>query len=75
MTKRDLKNVDVDFERSVADESPSREERNPVNREQHYGGAPKDDVSGLAPDAEREKSEWESRYGSEESRDKLGFDG
>lgn len=73
MTKRDLKNVDVEFERSVADEQAPARDRDPVNRERHYGGAPQDDVSGDA-DPQRESEEWESRYGSEESRNKLGFD-
>lgn len=75
MTKRDEKRVDVEFERSVADEPASSSDRDEVDRERHYGGAPNDDVSGLQPDNERETTEWEQRYGSEESRDKLGFDG
>lgn len=68
------KNVEHEFDRSVAEERPVTPDRDPVDRDRHYGGAPLDDVrSDVDPDAEA--SEWESRYGSEESRDKLGFDG
>lgn len=75
---RRSENVDVEFVRSVADE-PKRRERDDVNVvDRHYGGAPTDDVpvgsSGEADEA-RESREWEKRYGTEESRDRLGFDG
>lgn len=66
--------IDVEFERS-AEESPDRaEDRDPVDRERIYGGAPEIDQQ-TEVDPEREKEEWERRYGSEESRDKVGFDG
>ena len=67
------KKIDVEFERTVAD-SPAPSDTNELGRERHYGGASQDDTSFQADEAE-EAAEWESRYGSEESRDKLGFDG
>ena len=69
-----MKKVDTEFERSVADEPPSSTDRDPLDRDRHYGGAPELDQQ-TDVDPERESAEWERRYGSEESRDKLGFDG
>jgi hypothetical protein len=68
------KPVDTEFERSVAEEPPHADDRNAIDRDRHYGGDPaldrKRDV-----DPAGEAREWERRYGTEESRDKLGFDG
>lgn len=72
---REKKDVDVEFTRSVADEKNDVTDRDAIDRDRHYGGAPKDDVGGLNVDVEREKKEWEQRYGTEESRDRVGFDG
>ena len=74
---KDEEKVDMEFERSVADEpaQPAEDtDRDPVNRERIYGGAPELDRQ-TKVDPEKETAEWERRYGSEESRDKLGFDG
>ena len=71
MTKKD---VDVEFERSVADEPPQPVDRDPLDRDRIFGGAPELDRP-AAVDEEHEKEEWERRYGTEESRDKVGFDG
>jgi hypothetical protein len=66
--------IDVEFERSVADEPKREEDRDPLDRERHYGGEPLLDRP-TEVDPEGEAAEWERRYGSEESRNKLGFDG
>lgn len=66
--------VDVEFERSVADEPKTTSDRDALDRDRHYGGDPVLDRQ-TDVDPERETAEWERRYGSEESRDKLGFDG
>ncbi|HYO78430.1 MAG TPA: hypothetical protein VE010_18365 [Thermoanaerobaculia bacterium] len=66
--------MDVEFERSVADEPKTTTDRDPLDRDRHYGGDPVLDTQ-TDVDPERETAEWERRYGSEESRDKLGFDG
>jgi hypothetical protein len=73
MTK-DTRKVEVEFERSVADEPKQAEDRDPLDRDRHYGGEPELDAR-TDVDPEGEKAEWERRYGTEESRDKLGFDG
>lgn len=66
--------VDVEFERSVADEPPTSTDRDPLDRDRHFGGEPVlDRPSAVNPAGEAAK--WERRYGSEESRNKLGFDG
>lgn len=69
--------IDVELERSVADEPKQQQDRSELLTERHYGGAPQDDVSPklVEVDEEREAREWEKRYGSEESRDRLGYDG
>lgn len=72
MTKKP--DIDVELERSVAGEPKSNTDRDPLDRDRHYGGAPELDTR-TEVDPEREASEWEKRYGTEESRDKLGFDG
>jgi hypothetical protein len=67
-------NIDVELERSVADEPKTTNDRDPLDRDRHYGGAPElDTQTDVDPDAE--SAEWERRYGTEESRNKLGFDG
>lgn len=72
MKKKD--GVDVEFTRSVADEPAQPENRDAIDRDRHFGGEPELDQQ-TSVDPEREAAEWERRYGSEESRDKLGFDG
>lgn len=67
-------NVDVEFERSAEGEPNVPNDRDPLGRDRHYGGEPVLDRQTNA-DPERESEEWTRRYGSEESRDKLGFDG
>lgn len=61
----------VDFERSV-EETPDRPaDRDPLDRDRHFGGEPElDRPTEVAPTAEAE--EWERRYGTEENRNKLG---
>jgi hypothetical protein len=66
--------VDMEFERSVADEPESPTDREPLDPDRQYGGEAVLDRA-TAVDPERETAEWEKRYGSEESRNKLGFDG
>ncbi len=66
--------VDVELERSVADEPKQANDRDPLDRDRHYGGEPELDRP-TEVDPEGEASEWERRYGTEESRNKLGFDG
>jgi hypothetical protein len=66
--------VDVEFERSVEDGKGGATDRDPLDRDRHYGGEPVLDTQ-TDVDPEKESAEWERRYGSEESRDKLGFDG
>lgn len=68
------KDVDVEFERSVADEPKQNVDRDPLDRDRHFGGEPVLDTQ-TEVDPEKESAEWEKRYGTEESRDKLGFDG
>ncbi|HET7434733.1 MAG TPA: hypothetical protein VFN10_08480 [Thermoanaerobaculia bacterium] len=68
------KRVDVEFERSVADEPVVPEDRDPIDPDSRFGGEPELDQP-TAVDPEAEAEEWEKRYGTEESRDKLGFDG
>lgn len=70
----DKPKVDVEFERSVADDADRTEDRDSLDRDRHYGGEPVLDAQ-TDVDPEAEKAEWEKRYGTEESRDKLGFDG
>lgn len=72
MTKKTR--VDVEFERSVADEPKQPVDRDPLDRDRHFGGEPLLDKQ-TEVDPEAESAEWERRYGTEESRDKLGFDG
>lgn len=72
--KGDEQPVDVDFERSVADEPKTDGDRDPLDRDRHFGGEPVLDTQ-TEVDPEGEAAEWEKRYGTEESRDKLGFDG
>lgn len=69
--KRHKTGVDVEFERSVADAPAKPIDRDPVDRERIYGGAPALDQQ-TEVDAEAETREWEQRYGTEESRNKLG---
>lgn len=64
--------IDVEFERSVADEPKQTPDRDALDRDRHYGGDPVLDTN-VEVDAEREKAEWEKRYGTEESRDRIGF--
>lgn len=66
--------VEQDFVRSVADEPKQEADRDPLDRDRHYGGEPVLDTQ-TEVDPEGESAEWERRYGTEESRDKLGFDG
>jgi hypothetical protein len=66
--------VEVDFVRSVDDEPRQREDRDPLDRDRYFGGEPELDKATEVDEA-RESAEWEQRYGTEESRDKLGFDG
>lgn len=68
------KDVDQEFARSVEDEPDQPIDRDPLDRDRHFGGEPLLDRP-TEVDPEREKAEWERRYGTEESRDKLGFDG
>jgi hypothetical protein len=67
--------VDMEFVRSVAEEPAGEGESDNVGEDRHYGGSPDGESNAATADEEREKHEWESRYGTEESRDKLGFDG
>ncbi|HEX8172346.1 MAG TPA: hypothetical protein VF824_17565 [Thermoanaerobaculia bacterium] len=69
-----MKKPHIDFERSVADEPPQSTDRDPLDRDRHFGGEPELDRP-TEVDAEHESEEWEKRYGTEESRDKVGFDG
>ena len=71
---KDIPQVEVEFERSAEAEPKQSEERDPVDRERYYGGEPLLEKPAEV-DAERETAEWERRYGSEESRNKLGYDG
>lgn len=64
--------IEVELERSVADEPKQATDRDPLDRDRHYGGEPLLDQQ-TDVDPEGEASEWERRYGPEESRDKLGF--
>ena len=66
--------VEMEFERSVADEPERETDRDPIDRERHFGGEPVLDRP-TEVDPEGEAAEWERRYGTEESRNKLGFDG
>jgi hypothetical protein len=66
--------VDVEFERSAEAEPDRAADRDPLDRDRHYGGEPELDRPAEV-DAEGEAAEWERRYGTEESRDKVGFDG
>lgn len=66
--------VEMELERSVADEPPQPTDRDPLDRDRHFGGEPLLDRP-TEVDPERESSEWERRYGTEESRNKVGFDG
>ena len=68
------KKIDVEFERSVAEEPPQSTDRDPLDRDRHFGGEPEFDRQ-TEVDPEREAAEWEQRYGTEESRNKSGFDG
>lgn len=68
------KEVDVEFTRSVAEEPPQSKDRDPLDRDRIFGGAPELDQPAEV-DEERETEKWEKRYGTEASRDKLGFDG
>ena len=70
----DARGVEVELERSVADAPQAPTDRDPLDRDRHYGGEPVLDRP-TAVDPERESAEWERRYGTEESRDKVGFDG
>jgi hypothetical protein len=48
----------------------------PLDRDRHYGGGDHPELDQPTDvDPEQEKKEWERRYGTEESRDKVGFDG
>ena len=70
------KKIDVELERSVADEPRQNADRDPLDRDRHYGGSEDPTLDRQTNvDADAESKEWERRYGSEESRDKLGFDG
>lgn len=72
--KRGEQPVDVEFERSVADEPRTSTDRDPLDRDRHFGGEPVlDRPSPVDPSGEAVK--WERRYGTEESRNKVGFDG
>lgn len=71
--KRDT-GIDVEFERTVTNEPPQPSDRDPLDRDRHYGGEPVLDTQ-TEVDPESEAAEWERRYGTEESRDKVGFDG
>ncbi len=66
--------IDVELERSVAEEPKTTTERDPIDRDRHYGGEPLLDTQ-TDVDPEGEAAEWEKRYGTEESRNKLGFNG
>ncbi|HYH09897.1 MAG TPA: hypothetical protein VEK11_22810 [Thermoanaerobaculia bacterium] len=66
--------VDVEFERSAEGQPTPIPDRDPLDRDRHYGGEPALDQQ-TEVDPEREQAEWEKRYGTEESRDKIGFDG
>ncbi len=70
----DAPKIDVEFERSVADEPKTASDRDPLDRDRHYGGDPELNQQ-TEVDPEREAAEWERRYGSDESRNKSGFDG
>lgn len=67
-------NVDHEFERSAEGEPDRPADRDPLDRDRQYGGEPLLDRQ-TDVDPEGEAKEWERRYGTEESRDKLGFDG
>jgi hypothetical protein len=67
-------NVKTEFERSVEGTPDRPAERDALDRDRHYGGEPLIDRQ-TEVDPERESEEWERRYGSDESRNKLGFDG
>lgn len=71
---KNAEQVEVEFERSVADEPKTPAERDPLDRDRHYGGEPLLDTQ-TDVDPEGESAEWERRYGTEESRNKVGFDG
>lgn len=66
--------IDVELERSVAEEPKTNTDRDPIDRDRHYGGDPVLDTQ-TDVDPEGEAAEWEKRYGTEESRNKLGFNG
>lgn len=72
--KNDASGVEMEFERSVADEPERPTDRDPLDRDRHFGGEPVLDRQAEV-DPDRESAEWKRRYGSEESRDKVGFDG
>ena len=66
--------VEMEFERS-AEEAPEREtDRDPLDPDRQFGGESLLDRQ-TEVDPEAEAAEWERRYGSEESRNKVGFDG
>ena len=69
-----MKKPDIEFVRSVADEPPQSTDRDPLDRDRHFGGEPLLDRQ-TDVDPEAESAEWERRYGTEESRNKLGYDG
>ena len=66
--------VDVEFERSAEGQPTPPADRNPVDPDHPYPGQSALDQP-TEVDAERETEEWEKRYGTEESRGKVGFDG
>jgi hypothetical protein len=72
--EKDTPQVEQEFARSVADEPKQETDRDPLDRDRHYGGEPLLDAQ-TEVDPKAESAEWERRYGTEESRDKLGFDG
>lgn len=64
----------IDFARSVAEERGPAEDRSPIDPDRQFSGqSPLDRRTDVDPEAE--SAEWERRYGTEESRQKLGFDG